>query len=271
MPLWLLPGPGKKLRPVNDLRLTILGSATSQGVPVIGCDCAACKSTDPRDNRLRNSAVFSKAGKQVIIDSGPDFRQQMLRHSHGHLAGILYSHEHNDHVAGLDDLRPFCFRQKENIPLYGLPRVIKDIKTRFAYAFAENPYPGVPTLDLLTIEAGQKIKLGNMDFQAIPVLHGKLPILGYRCEDIAYLTDVKYLESAARTLLRGVRVLVLSCLQHKQHHSHLNLDEALHLIEDMQPERCILTHLSHYFPPHAKLELELPDGVEVGYDGMVVC
>lgn len=204
----------------------------------------------------------------VVIDTGPDFRQQMLAHSYGHLAAVLYSHEHNDHVAGLDDLRPYCFRQKENIPLYGLPRVIGDIKSRFAYAFSDNPYPGVPTLSLHEIKAGQSLQLGGMDFTTIPVLHGKLPILGFRCEDIAYLTDVKLLEQAALDLLAGVRVLVLSCLQHKEHHSHLNLEEALEVIKRVAPERTILTHLSHRFPPHAQLQLELPEGVEVGYDGL---
>lgn len=255
---------------MSRLKLTILGSATSQGVPVIGCDCAACRSSDPRDNRMRSSAMFSKDGEMVIIDTGPDFRQQMLQHSHGHLAGVLYSHEHNDHVIGIDDLRPYCFRQHENIPLYGLKRVVDNIKARFAYAFSDNPYPGVPTLSLHKIEAGDNIQLGGMTFTAIPVLHGSLPILGYRCEDMAYLTDVKQLEAAALDTLNNLRVLVISCLQHQQHHSHLNLEEALELIQKIGAERTFLTHLSHRFPPHALLQLELPKGVEVGFDGLEV-
>lgn len=255
---------------MDRLQLTILGSATSQGVPVIGCTCPACKSTDPRDKRLRNSAAFTKGDQRVVIDTGPDFRQQMLRIPNKWLAGILYSHEHNDHVGGLDDLRPYCFTQKMDIPLYGLKRVTDDIKKRFAYAFSENPYPGVPTLSLNHLEAGQQLELGGMTFTTIPVQHGNLPILGFRCEDIAYLTDVKYLDEQARNLLKGVRVLVLSCLRHAPHHSHLSLDEALEIIKELKPQRTILTHLSHRFPPHAHLELELPDGVEVGYDGMEV-
>jgi phosphoribosyl 1,2-cyclic phosphate phosphodiesterase len=255
---------------VNKLSLTILGTATSQGVPVIGCSCPACRSSDPRDNRLRNSALFSLGDEEVVIDTGPDFRQQMLRSSRGHLAGVLYSHEHNDHVAGIDDLRPYCFRQREDIPLYALARVAQDFRDRYAYAFSATPYPGVPTFNLKTITGGDQIELGEMTFTAIPVLHGKLPILGYRCQDIAYLTDVKYLEPTALDLLKGVRVLVISCLQHQQHHSHLTVDESLALIEKLQPERAVLTHLSHRLPPHAQFELELPPGVEVGYDGMVL-
>lgn len=255
---------------MERLRLTLLGTATSQGVPVIGCDCATCRSTDPRDKRLRNSAAFSRGNQRVVIDTGPDFRQQMLRISPRFLAGILFSHEHNDHVAGLDDLRPYCFAQRMDIPLYALPRVAKTLRQRFAYAFAKNPYPGVPRLGLREIEAGQEVKLGGMRFTAIPVNHGKLPILGYRCEDIAYLTDVKTLPAAAKEALRGVRLLAISCLQHQDHHSHLTLAEALELIEELAPERAVLTHLSHRFPPHAQLQLELPPGVEVGYDGMVL-
>lgn len=249
-------------------RLTILGSATSQGVPVIGCDCAACRSTDPRDQRLRNSALFSSNGQHVVIDTGPDFRRQMLDNRVKTLAGVLYSHEHNDHVAGLDDLRPFCFRQRENIPLYALPRVARDLKTRYAYSFAENPYPGVPTLDLKEIDPLDKIELGGMQFIAIPVNHGRLPILGYRCADIAYLTDIKSLPDKSFSLLKNLRVLVITALQLDEHHSHLRLDEALELAKKIGAERTILTHLSHRIGPHAELQAELPAGVEVGYDGM---
>lgn len=254
----------------SSFQLTILGSATSQGVPVIGCDCAACRSTDPRDQRLRNSGLFSKNGQHVVVDTGPDFRQQMLTSCIQTLAGVLYSHEHNDHVAGLDDLRPFCFRQKENIPLYALPRVANDLRQRYSYAFMENPYPGVPLLDLQEINPAETIHLGGMQFTAIPVNHGKLPILGYRCEDIAYLTDIKSLPEAAFSLLKNLRVVVLTALQRDEHHSHLRLDEALELATKIGAERTILTHLSHRIGPHAELQQELPAGVEVGYDGMVL-
>jgi phosphoribosyl 1,2-cyclic phosphate phosphodiesterase len=184
------------------------------------------------------------------------------------LAGVLYSHEHNDHVAGMDDLRPFCFRQRENIPLYTLPRVANDLRTRYGYAFSKNPYPGVPTLTLHEINPLDKIELGGMEFTAIPVNHGRLPILGYRCEDIAYLTDIKALPEEAFPLLKNLRVLVLTALQREEHHSHLRLDEALELAKRVGARRTILTHLSHRIGRHAELEAELPAGIEVGYDGM---
>lgn len=253
---------------MSKLQLTILGSATSQGIPVIGCDCAACRSSDPRDQRLRNSGLFSKNGQHVVVDSGPDFRRQMLNTRIKSLAGVLYSHEHNDHVAGMDDLRPFCFRQKKNIPLYALPRVAEDFRVRYAYAFAKDPYPGVPTLDLNEINALDTIEVGGMKFTAIPVNHGRLPILGYRCEDIAYLTDVKSLPEEAFPLLKNLRILVLTALQRSEHHSHLRLDEAIELAQRIGAERTILTHLSHRIGPHAELETDLPTGIEVGWDGM---
>ncbi len=255
---------------MNKVRLTILGSATSQGVPVIGCDCPACRSSDPRDNRLRNSGMFSKSGQHVVVDTGPDFRAQMLRARISELAGVLYSHEHNDHVAGLDDLRPFCFRQRMDIPLYALPRVAADLRQRYAYAFSGKPYPGVPTLALHEIEAIAEFKLGGMQFQTIPVAHGKLPILGYRCEDIAYLTDVKTLSQIALKRLQNLRVLVLTCLQFKEHHSHLNYEEAIALSQLIGAKRTIFTHLSHRIGTHAELQAKLPAGIEVGYDGMVL-
>ncbi|MEL6355498.1 MAG: MBL fold metallo-hydrolase [Bacteroidota bacterium] len=255
---------------MDSLKLTILGSATSQGVPVIGCDCPACRSTDPRDDRTRNSALFSRGDSHVVIDTGPDFRRQMLRTGIKEVAGVLYTHEHNDHVAGMDDLRPFCFRQKMDIPLYALPRVVKEIKSRFAYAFGENRYPGVPTLKFHEIEAGDHVPLGDFIFEAIPVMHGRLPILGFRCEDVAYLTDVKTLDPVAKGRLRNLRVLVITCLQREPHIAHLTLDECLALIEELQPERAILTHLSHLIGPHAQLQAVLPRGVEVGYDGMIL-
>ncbi len=251
-----------------EIRLRLLGTATSQGVPVIGCDCSACKSSDPRDQRLRNSAMFSLGEQHVIIDTGPDFRQQMLQAKIKEIAGVLYSHEHNDHVAGLDDVRPFCFRQNCAIKMYALPRVAADIQQRYAYAFSDNPYPGAPVLDLQTLEAFDTISLGGMRLQAIPVEHGDLPILGYRCGDKAYLTDVKSLSEAAKAALANLEVLVITCLQYGDHHAHMNLEEALTLAEEMGAKRTVFTHLSHRIGLHSDLEVKLPPGVELGYDGM---
>lgn len=253
---------------MDEVKLRLLGTATSQGVPVIACDCVVCQSSDPRDHRLRNSAMFSLGDQHVVVDTGPDFRQQMLQASIKEIAGVLYSHEHNDHVAGLDDVRPFCFRQNCAIKMYALPRVAADIRQRYAYAFSDNPYPGAPVLDMRSVEAFDTISLGGMHLQAIPVAHGELPILGYRCGKKAYLTDVKRLGEAAKAALANLDVLVLTCLQYGDHHSHMNLEEALALAEEMGAKRTVLTHLSHKIGLHAELEAKLPAGIELGYDGM---
>lgn len=213
------------------------------------------------------SAEFRQGGQSVVVDAGPDFRQQMLSNRIARLDGLLLTHEHNDHVAGLDDLRPFCFKQKSSIDVFGLPRVLTEIKKRFAYAFSDNPYPGVPRLELQEIQPGVAFKVGDMEFLPIPVLHGKLPIVGYRCEDVAYLTDVKTLSEEAYGMLGGLRRLVISALQPKAHHSHLTLEDALLEIEKIGAEKSVLTHLSHNFPPTADLVHQLPAGVEIGVDG----
>lgn len=253
---------------MDEVSLTLLGTATSQGVPVIGCHCEACKSYDPRDQRLRNSALFSLGSKRVVIDTGPDFRQQMLRSGTEQLTAVLYSHEHNDHVAGLDDVRPYCFRQSCAIRLFALPRVAQDIRQRYGYAFSENPYPGAPVLDMQEIQAMEVIQFDEMAITAIPVEHGNLPILGYRCGNKAYLTDVKSLSEPAKAALAGLEVLVLTCLQYEAHHSHLHVEAALALAEELGAKRTVFTHLSHRLGRHASFEASLPQGVELGYDGM---
>ena len=213
------------------------------------------------------SAEFRLNGKSVVVDAGPDFRQQMLQNQIGRLEALLLTHEHNDHVAGLDDLRPFCFKQECSIDVFGLPRVLSEIKNRYAYAFSDNPYPGVPRLELKPIEVGVPLQIGTMEFLPIPVMHGKLPIVGYRCGEVAYLTDVKTLPSEAYEMLQGVERLVISALHYNVHHSHLNLEEALHEIGKIGATKTVITHMSHRFKPTAELVHELPDGVEVGVDG----
>ncbi|MEL6392333.1 MAG: MBL fold metallo-hydrolase [Bacteroidota bacterium] len=250
--------------------LRLLGTGTSQGVPVIGCDCETCRSTDPRDKRLRVAAHFRSRNTSVVVDAGPDFRQQMLTNQINWLDALLITHEHNDHVAGLDDLRPFCFRQRAEIPVFALPRVVAQLKKRFEYAFAENPYPGVPRLSLQTIQVGEPFRIGELEFLPIPVLHGKLEMVGFRCGNYAYLTDVKTLPQEAYAMLKGLDKLVISALQPGPHHSHLNLEEALEEIRRINPKEAYLTHLSHLFPPAAELESQLPNGVRLGVDGGLV-
>ncbi len=248
--------------------VTILGTGTSQGVPVIGCTCRVCTSTDPRDQRLRTAALVEHDGKHVQIDTGPDFRRQMLRAAPPYVDAILYTHEHADHTAGLDDVRPFNFMHRRDMPLYALERVGDELRKRFGYAFAERPYPGAPMLDLHHIEAGQHFTAGGIAWEAIPVLHGQLPILGFRTGNFAYLTDVKTLSPAALEQVTGCDTLVINALHHNEHRTHLNLDESLRLIDRIGPRRAYLTHLSHHMGLHAEIEATLPPGVFIAYDGL---
>lgn len=247
-------------------QLELLGTATSQGVPVIGCDCPACISTDPRDNRLRTSAVLRAGAARLAIDAGPDFRAQMLRARVERLDGILLTHEHNDHTAGIDDVRPYCFMQKIDMPVYCLPRVAEELHTRFAYTFTD--YPGVPKLDVKRVAFGETLDFTGLSIKLLEVAHGRLPILGFRVNNLAYLTDVKTLPDSSLDQLRDLEILVISSLNERGTHSHLSLAESLAYIEQLKPRMAILFHLSHRMGTHAQLQARLPDNVRVGYDGM---
>ena len=233
------------------MKITFLGTGTSQGVPVIGSDHPVGKSTDPRDKRLRTSALISWGDTNINIDCSPDFRQQMLQHNVQHLEAILFTHEHADHTAGLDDIRPFV-KMQGDMPIYGLPRVIEELRTRFAYIFAtENRYEGE-------------------EVQPIKVMHGQLPILGYRIEKLGYITDAKYITSEELNRLHGLEVLVLNCLRDLAHPTHLNLTEALEIINILKPKRTYLTHISQTFGFHKEVQARLPEGVWLAYDNLVV-
>ena len=246
--------------------LILTGTATSQGIPVIGCRCSTCTSTDPRDQRYRTSAVIEHGDALLAIDAGPDFRSQMLAYGARRLDGILVTHEHNDHTAGLDDVRPFCFMQSMDMPVYCLPRVAAEITERFSYAFGN--YPGVPKLALTEVAFGDRLPFAGLELELLRVDHGQLPIIGFRVNDFAYLTDVKTLVPETITRLAGLDTLVLSCLNQRGTHSHLSVDEALTYVELLQPRRTVLFHLSHRLGPHAEFAPTLPAGVTVGYDGM---
>lgn len=244
----------------------MLGTGTSQGVPVIACDCATCRSRDPRDQRLRTSALLTSGERQLVVDTGPDFRQQMLREGVTEIEAVLLTHEHNDHTAGLDDIRPFCFKQGIDLPVYCLPRVARELRERFAYAFTD--YPGVPRLDIREVNFGDIIHFAGYRIELLEVTHGTLPIFGFRVGELAYLTDVKQL--SARTLVQceGVKTAVISALNERGTHSHLSLAEALDYLDKLGVERGILTHFSHQMGRAADVNPTLPEGVEMGFDGM---
>ena len=249
-------------------QLLLTGTATSQGVPVIGCTCAACTSTDPRDRRYRTAAVVYAGEARLAIDAGPDFRSQMLRAGVTRLDGILLTHEHNDHTAGIDDVRPYCFMQGVDMPVYCLPRVARELRERFAYTFSN--YPGVPRLDVRERSYGDRIPVGNTELELLRVDHGELPILGFRIGGLAYLTDAKYLPPETIARLQELDTLVLSCLNYHGTHSHLSVAEALDYVRQLRPRRTILVHLSHRLGPHAEFASTLPPNVKLGFDGQLL-
>lgn len=255
---------------MSKIKTTILGTGTSQGIPVIGCHCEVCRSANRMDSRLRTSILVQSPTTTLTVDIGPDFRQQMLRYQVDQLDGTLMSHEHNDHIAGLDDIRPINFTYKKDYPLFGLRRVLDDILGRFPYAFAAKKYPGSPSVQLKPIEPWQAINIGDISATALPVKHGKLDILGYSFGDLVYLTDVKTLDQAVVDFISGVDVLIINALHHRKHHSHLNLEEALELIVRIAPSKTYLTHISHHMGLHSEINRILPENVKLAYDGLMI-
>lgn len=251
-------------------KVTILGTGTSQGIPVIGCDCAVCQSDDPRDKRLRCSALVEWYGLHILIDIGPDFRYQILRANIPKVDGILLTHEHNDHIIGLDDVRPFNFKYRQHIPVYGMERVVKQVQDRFSYIFKADPYPGAPRIDLHPLPlpyAAIHIK-DTPPIIPVEVQHGQLPILGYQFGNFTYLTDVKTLTPQSIAQIKHTKTLVLNALHHRPHHSHLNLEEALAMIALIQPQETYLLHISHRMGKHEEVSKLLPKGVFLAYDGL---
>lgn len=254
-----------------ETELTFLGTGTSQGVPIIGCGCAVCSSTDPRDKRLRSSVLVEQNGVRIVIDSGPDFRYQMLREHISEIDAILYTHEHMDHVGGMDDVRAFNYVMQRAIDLYCEPRVEKTLRRIFDYAFAEPKYPGVPDVVLHPILSDQT-PFDVCGVQVVPIRgrHYKLPVLGYRIENICYLTDMNAIEEHEIDKFRGVEVLVINALRRKEHLSHFTLAQALDIIGRARPGRAYLTHMSHQLGLHRDLCGELPENVYPAYDGLKI-
>ncbi|QNF33585.1 MBL fold metallo-hydrolase [Adhaeribacter swui] len=249
--------------------LTFLGTGTSQGVPVIGCECEVCQSVDYRDKRLRTSAHLQIGGKSIIIDSGPDFRQQVLRERIKRLDALIYTHEHKDHTSGLDDIRAYNFLQNRDMPLYGEPRVLSQIKNEFAYIFHNASYPGVPRVELYPISENAFEAEGIL-FQPIRIMHHKLPILGFRVGNLSYITDANFISDESKEIIQGSEIIVLNALRHEPHISHFSLSEAIDLLQELKPKKAYLTHISHLLGLHHEVEAELPDFIKLAYDGLKV-
>lgn len=251
----------------QPLTITMLGTGTSQGVPVIACHCPVCTSVDPRNKRLRSAVMISSGEQNWVIDSGPDFRQQMLREGVERLDAVVFTHEHKDHVAGLDDVRAFNFVMQEDMQVFGTPAVETALHRDFHYAFTKVKYPGVPLINFNTI-GNAPFEANGLTFIPIEVMHHKLPVLGFRIGDFTYITDAKTIAPAERDKVRGSKTLVVNALRREAHISHMTLEEALALIEDLQPEQAYLTHISHLLGDHATVEAELPPHVRLAYDGL---
>lgn len=252
------------------MKIYFLGTGTSQGIPVIGSDHPVCKSTDSKDKRLRVSVLIRWDEYSFVIDCGPDFRQQMLTSNCHKVDGIVFTHEHADHTAGLDDIRPFNFRQGE-MPIYAHQRVLDDMRSRFGYVFETvNKYPGAPSVKAIEVVNNVPFALGNKIAIPVDVMHGDLQVFGYRIDDFAYLTDVKTIEDVEIEKLKDLKVLVVNALREEHHFSHFNLQEALDFIALVKPEKAYLTHISHVLGFHEEVQQKLPENVFLAYDNLEI-
>ena len=252
------------------MKVTFLGTGTSTGIPLIGSNHPVCRSSDYKDKRLRSSVLIQWKDYSYVIDTGPDFRQQMLQSKCNKIDGVLYTHEHSDHTSGIDDLRAFCFKQGE-IPIYAHERVIDNLFKRFEYIFNnEKKYAGAPILKPIKVINDKKFNISNLNITPISYMHAKLQVFGYRFNDFAYLTDLKTINDMEINKLDNLEVLVLNCIRIEPHYSHLNLKEALSLIKLIKPKKTYLTHISHLLGFHKEVEKNLPESVFLSYDGLKI-
>ncbi|MDR0295056.1 MAG: MBL fold metallo-hydrolase [Prevotellaceae bacterium] len=251
------------------MKLTFLGTGTSQGVPVIACSCEVCRSTDARDKRLRTSALLEVNGKVLLIDAGPDFRQQLLQAEVKRLDAILLTHEHKDHTAGLDDVRAFNHITGQPMDIYAEVRVLDALKKDYNYVFAEYKYPGSPEMCLHPIDE-HPFEIAGICVEPVRVWHYRMPILGFKVGRLAYITDAKTIAADEREKLKNLDVMVLNAVKHGAHLSHFSLEEALAFIDEMKPRRAYITHISHRIEKYAELQFRLPKNVFLAYDGLVV-
>lgn len=250
-----------------SVKITFLGTGTSQGVPIIACECEVCTSGDKRDNRLRSSILVETETTRFIIDAGPDFRQQLLREKVKRLDAVVFTHEHKDHIAGLDEVKAFNFINKMVMPVYATKRVQQALHREFAYIFSEEKYPGIPEINVIDFD-NEPFYIGNVLLQPINVLHYKLPVKGFRINDFAYITDANFISTEEKAKLKNLNVLVLNALRREPHISHFTFEEAIELVKELKPRKAYLTHISHQLGTHAEVSKELPDNIELAVDGL---
>ncbi len=251
------------------MKIMFLGTGTSQGVPVIGCTCEVCRSADPKDTRLRTSVLIEYQGKVIVIDTGPDFRYQMLRAGADRINGVLLTHEHKDHIAGLDDIRAFNFLQKQAVSIYGNKGACAAVRREFYYAFQEPKYPGAPMIDLHEIDH-KTFTIAGIPIIPIKANHGQMPVLGFRIGDFTYITDMKTIEKEEREKIYGSAVLVINALQKEKHDAHLNLEDAVIFAKDIGANQTLFTHIGHRMGKYAEVMKELPPGMELAYDRLII-
>jgi phosphoribosyl 1,2-cyclic phosphate phosphodiesterase len=252
------------------MKVTFLGTGTSQGVPVIACNCEVCQSVSKKDKRLRTSLLVETADKTIVIDSGPDFRYQLLRENVKDLDAVLFTHEHKDHIAGLDDIRPFNYLLHKVIDVYATERVQTALKREFAYIFAETKYHGLPQINLHKVLNGENFKIGATTIVPFEVMHHLLPITGYRIGDFTYITDAKTISDESLEKIKGSKFLVLNALQKTSHISHFTLSEAISFAEKVGAETTYLTHISHNLGLQDEVEKDLPANIKLAYDGLTI-
>ncbi|MFW5706928.1 MAG: MBL fold metallo-hydrolase [Bacteroidota bacterium] len=250
-----------------SIKITVLGTGTSQGIPVIACKCAVCQSKDPHDKRLRTSVLIETPKNTIAVDAGPDFRQQMLRENVQMLNAILITHNHKDHIGGIDDVRAFNWILKKPMEIFGLDIALKTIMKDFSYAFEEEKYPGVPQINLHDIDH-RPVHFNGDTIIPIKAVHGSIPVLGFRVGNFSYLTDASYTAPEELDKMKGSKVVIINALRRQKHHSHYTLQEAVDILTFLKPEKGYLTHISHQMGLHKEVNAELPEGIQLAYDGL---